>query len=122
MITRKQYMEQYSLEDGTNLFQEYYGQFVNDSIKKLVETTFTKEKLSSALKTDLHLNNVPLAKWERLAGLSGRQTINSWNDSGGQSALKRLIDGKLLKETGEGWSLSTAVCIAKEAARRLVTE
>lgn len=119
MITRKQYMA-----DSSILFHEYYNQFVNDKIKELVKDTFTVEKLKKCLVKDKHLNNIPLKKWDALAGVKNtkQSSIDQWNKSGGKGPLLNLVDKNLLREIGENWSLATATCILKNAARELVKE
>ena len=116
MITRKDYMDN---KGGFEGFRLYYAQFVTLEIKKLVEERFTKARLVQALAEDMHLNTIPLAYWDKLAGLGDRQTLNNWNDTGGKSALKTLVSKELLKATKEGWSLATACCILKEAGRQI---
>jgi hypothetical protein len=128
MFTRADYMSNLVTHN------DYYGQFVTQDIKNLIEQTFTKERLIKALDSDEHLNNIPLHRWDLLAGLNptkmeksfpslmGVQTIDRWNDTGGKSNLKSLVDIKQIKDAGECWSLSTAVCIAKEAARQIAKE
>jgi hypothetical protein len=133
MITRQDYMNN-SNKDNFDNFRAYYSQFVTAEIKALVERTFTKEKLVKAYQTDEHFNNIPLYKWDALAGLYPSKkfarlpeygcslSLNQWLNTGGNGPLKSLVNKALLKEAKEGWSLCTAVCIAKEAARQIATE
>jgi hypothetical protein len=134
MITRNDYMNNCSSDNHFDSFREYYSQFVTPEIKALVERTFTKEKLVKAYKTDEHFNNIPMYKWDALAGLYPNKkfakmpeygcslSLNQWLDTGGNGPLKSLVNKALLKEAKEGWSLCTATCIAKEAARQIATE
>lgn len=90
MITRKQYLE----DKSPRAHQRYYAQFVTDEI-----TNAVLEKIgSSAIKgsADRHFNDIPLRIWD---------------------SLVFPVNKSLLNETGEGFSLSTKVCIAKAAAR-----
>lgn len=96
MITRKQY-----LFDGTASHAEYFRQFVNEPILKLVASTIGIDAIKNS--KDEHLNDIPLKKWDLI-----------------ENSVRRLTDSKLLKETGEGWSSCTSVCIAKQAARILM--
>lgn len=93
MITRKQRIS------GEFTHREYYGQFVNNSILKTVVSRIGLEALRKS--TDEHLNDIPLARWDRLP--LSRETL------------------ELLKEADPcGWSLSDKVCIYKQAARQVI--
>lgn len=95
MKTRKQYMA----KECTH--REYYGQFVTPTIKAMVLHGFTREELAAS--KDQNLNDLPLERWDRLAG-------------GNSSTLCALR----LKEVGDLPSLGSAVCILKEAARQII--
>jgi hypothetical protein len=121
MMTRKEYMNQNSLVDDTyTLHRQYFGQFVNDQIKEFILTRFSKSDLATALYQDKHFNSIPLKYWDELAGYGRNMTIDEWNRNQGRSAFTRLVDFTLLKKVGEGWCLSTATCIMKEAAKQIV--
>ncbi len=90
--TRQDYM------DGKCTHDEYYGQFVTDTIRGLVLRNIGDRKyLSAALKKDKNLNNIPLGKWDAI--------------SEAQKGLF-VID--------KGWSLSNGVCILKAAAKQII--
>jgi hypothetical protein len=49
--------------------REYCGQFVTEAIRSMVLSMFTLEELLNS--KDEHLNDLPLARWDRLAGGMG---------------------------------------------------
>lgn len=117
MITRKQYMDN-SSADNFDWFAAYYSQFVNEQVKKAVLNKFgSVEKLATCFAKDKHLNNLPLHLWDQLIGYDGSGNFNSRNNP-----FYAILDRGLLKEAGEGWSASTGICIAKQAARMMVEE
>ena len=97
-MTREEYMSFAGRRD-LSLHREYFSQFVNDNVKISVLANYSKDELTKALEEDEHLNGIPLRKWD-----------NMWCPV---SHLK-------LKEAGESWTLSTKVCILKEAARQII--
>lgn len=108
LITRQMYMQ-----NSSELHLMYWGQFVNDKVKADVLSFIGKEALLKS--TDEHLNDIPLKKWDALAGFTFR---------GGEIISRPTfidpIDIKLIRETGEGVSCAGLVCIYKEAARQLI--
>lgn len=94
MITRQEYMQ-----DSTNLHHDYYSQFVTPCIKQRVERTIGIDRIKAS--TAEHFNDIPLAEW---------------------SAMYPIYSVKLSKQLGECSSISTAVCIAKAAARMIKEE
>lgn len=104
MITRKDYLfgPRDKVEDGMNIHRKYYSQFVNKEVLTAVEYTFGAEELILAYAKDAHLNDIPVRKWDNLT-----------------AAYANLVDSDLLKRAGEVWSVSTGVCILKEAARQI---
>lgn len=117
MITRKNYMEK-----SKDMHRIYFGQFVNEAVKSFILSRFTVEELHNAYITDTHLNSIALHHWDKLVGLDRKTDIEQWNRNGGNCVLKQIVNLKLLKLCGEGWSLSTATCIMKEAAKQIVEE
>lgn len=114
MITRKEYMD-----NGTKIFQQYFetsrkdyeekssensrqywNQFVNDSIINIVRSSIGGDNIKNSV--DQHFNDIPLQKWDVLA-----------------PSINQCVSRKLLKDTGESLALSTSVCIAKAAARKI---
>ncbi len=95
----------FSHEDYINkkcTHREYYAQFVTKGIKVMVESRIGLQRILNS--KDEHLNDIPLAEWDRLAGcrMSGSQLIGT--------PTPRIDDG----------SLSSAVCTFKEAAKQLI--
>lgn len=106
-----------SSKENFDWFNAYYSQFVNVEIKKAVLSKFgSVKRLAECLQEDKHLNNLPLRMWDELIGYDS----SNFNSPG--NPFYAIVDRKLLKEAGEGWSASTGVCIAKTAARMLVEE
>lgn len=99
MITREQYMN----KEATH--REYYGQFVDQSVKDWVLGRIGIERILAS--TDPHLNDIHIEAWDRYFGTfqmtePGRKCAKA-NGSGGVS-------------------LSNAVCVAKETARQLIEQ
>lgn len=99
MFTRNQYM------NGECTHSDYYGQFVTDPIKKLVKTKFGLAYLKNEYAKDQNFNTIALSSWD---------VLYYWINS---PATKELLLSR-----GDFMSLAGSVCIAKEAARQLVTE
>lgn len=92
MITRQDYL------DGKATFEEYYGEIVREcgNLYLPVSTAEIRE----FLKTDKHLNNIPLEWWDTAA-----------------RAQRGRIAPHVCKRTKGGCSLSDLVCVLKESAR-----
>lgn len=97
MKLRKDYMEKRITH------AEYYGQFVSPAIKSMVLSGFSLAELLAS--KDSSLNDLPLARWDLLAGGMG----------------STLCAGKL-QEAGDMPSLGSAVCILKTAAHQIINE
>ena len=97
MITRAEYME-----NSSELFHEFYSQFVTQGTLSFVETNIGLKKLQAS--KCKHLNDV--VEWEN----GGRNWI--WD----QSPMNRM----LARELGENCSPSTHTCVGKTAARILL--
>lgn len=92
MKTRKQYMA----KECTH--REYYGQFVTkETIARVVRHIGKDRLLKSA---DEHLNDIPLELWDMLPLFSSQF--------------------KWFEEAGDWVSLSSQVCVNKEAARQFI--
>ena len=74
---------------------KYYGQFVSESHIRAILSHIGAERLAAS--RDEHLNDIPLALWDR---------------------LPRIMDAAKIKELGGNLSLSTYTCVYKQAARR----
>lgn len=97
MFTRKDYL------DGKCTHSEYYSQYVESTDAKDLVLTFWDEKtLFEAYKKDKYLNSLPIKDWYDLAN--------------------RMIIGPKLtfSELGDMNTLSSRVCVLKEAARQII--
>jgi len=96
MITRKQYL------DGNATHDEYYGE-----IAALVAPPIRAgiiDRVRVALdEGDKHLNTIPLALWDSMAFGINPSRVR-----------------EVLKERGDGYSMSSGVCILKAAAKAAV--
>lgn len=84
--------------------EEYYGQFVDEFLRQLVANRFSKERLARVYQTDKHFNIIHLYEWDGMA---------LWLDN--------KIFRASLKSAGDFYSVSSAVCTLKEAARQVAT-
>ena len=97
MFTRKDYL------DGKCTHSEYYTQYVeNTNAKDLVLTFWDEKTLFEAYKKDKYLNSLPIKDWDDLAN---RLTIGPW---------------LTFSELGDMNTLSSRVCVLKEAARHII--
>jgi hypothetical protein len=103
MMDRKEYMDADSLTDGEydgrkggDLHAAYFSQYVNQWHIDCVLREFGADALLAS--RDYNLNDVPLAKWDRLP-------------------MTAHIAAKA-KEYGDNTSLATKVCVYKQAARQ----
>lgn len=99
---RKDYIgvEHTTPEHAAKLHRRYYGQFVDDRVRALVQRHFGLARLVES--TDPHFNDIPLSSWDRLAAL-----------------LPADMDTRL-RAQGDCLSPMAATCILKEAATQLV--
>ena len=96
MITRKDYMA-----DSANLHHSYYLQFATQSTYSLIKAFVGKRDY----------NSIPLYQWDRMS------------ESVRMSVDKRLLSAAEGYDYPKyGWSLSTAVCIAKTVAREISSQ
>lgn len=118
MITRQQYLNA-DRKQNPNYHREYYAQFVNDAVKRAVLHRFSIHDLQQSLLEDEHFNTklTPIEAWDLLGGFKFSKTTGATLL---QPTSSDPIEYKLLKEAGEGFSSSTAVCIYKEAARQIL--
>ncbi len=92
-FTRQQYMN----KECTH--QEYYAQFVNNQVLKIVSRFKKKELIEGK---DQHFNNIPLQYWDKMLVPVPFEVFNK------------------MKELGDYPTPSGVVCILKEAARQIV--
>ena len=82
-------------------FKEYYGQFVNDSITRIVSNCIGKQRIKDS--KDLYFNDIPLKHWDAIAPV-----------------IRQLCGKALSASNGSGGvSLSDFVCVAKVAAMQI---
>jgi hypothetical protein len=80
---------------------EYYGQFVTDSIIRSVKSFIGEDRIRNS--TDPHFNDIPLHLWDRLSdSMKSQLTI-----------FDEYEDGK------KYYSLCSGVCTLKQAARMI---
>lgn len=109
METRQNYL------NGKVSHKDYYGQFVDETMKNEVKRSIGMEDLIKS--KDEHLNDIPLAKWDALAGFLFRGSTMVMSPK----SIKKELSDKF-KSAGEGLSCATMVCIYKEAARQLIAD
>jgi hypothetical protein len=79
----------------------YYAQFVNDSVRNIVECSIGKKHILAS--QDPHFNDIALRHWDNL-----------------QPYIMSACGRGLADANGSGGvSLSDCVCVAKEAARQI---
>lgn len=89
---------------GMEAHRRYYAQLVKPYLLKAVEAAFGDRLLRS---TNPHFSDtVPLAEWDHLTNIF-------------YSAFEYR---RILQELGDSDTLSTRVCVLKEAARQLVEQ
>jgi len=98
MKTRKQYLNDECTHD------EYYSQFVTDTIKERVLNRFSIAELQVAYKEDHHFNTLTLTAFDNLASAMN---------------LKAHVYRKLILAE-DTYTFSGAVCILKQAAKMIV--
>ena len=95
-MTHSEYMQ--STHDAKTAHRTYYSQFVTPAVILIVECYIGRDRIARS--TDPHLNDIPLAAWDRIDLRSNCE--------------------QLVRRQGDFWSMATNVCIAKEAARQLI--
>lgn len=99
MWTRKDYL------DGKCTHSDYYSQMVeNTDAKRLVLSIWDEKTLSEAYEKCEYLNSLPIKTWDELAN--------------------RLVIGPYLtfSQLGDMNTLSSRVCVLKEAARQIIKD
>ena len=92
-FTRQDYL------DNQCSHREYYAQFINQGVKNRVQQALGLENIQKS--TDPYFNDIPLMCWDQ-----AMIPVPGW------IAIK-------MKELGDYATLSSAVCIAKEAAKQI---
>ena len=101
-MNHKQYIVSNSIpgQNTYGLHIMYFGQFVDDRVKRIVKKRIGIERI--LMSKDKHLNDIPLKEWDML-----------------ENSIKSICLRRFTAISGQGMSLSDCVCIAKEAARQL---
>ena len=99
MFTRTQYLNKECNH------REYYSQFVNNAIIGIVDHSIGHDRIVNS--TGSHLNDIPLALWDRLAKYS---------------VCTFPVTANKMRECGDYMTLSGGVCILKEAANQIRDE
>ena len=86
--------------DGMVSHSDYYRQFVTPAVTQCVKDSIGIETIQKS--TDEHLNDIALSRWDSIASET------------------RFCTEPLIKLAGDFYSLSSGVCIAKQAARMLI--
>lgn len=95
VYTRKEYMRD-SQTNGPAAHRRYYGQFVNSHTISRVINAIGKDRILSS--TNLHFNDIPLKEWDSL--------------------VRGLPVAMAMQAAGDYYTISSGVCIAKEAAKQ----
>ncbi len=96
--------KQYMAKECTH--QEYFGQFVTDSVLELVVNKFARDKIVAS--TDDHFNDIPLAGWDDLAKYVPEHVKRAVAESNKSAYENPNPKGS--------YSLSDMVCVLKAAA------
>lgn len=87
---------------------QYYSQFVTESVKQLVLSRWSKNTLKKAYAENQHFNSIPLVKWDAMADILKCH----------HSTMRLLAKAN----ESSGTSLSDRVCVLKQAAKMIVME
>lgn len=108
IFSRQNYL---SADNQSAAHRRYYAQFVTPAVTAAVLRQISEAALRGS--TDPHLNDIPLSRWDALEPTMRRLCLSRMGDVNGEV---RIAGGS----RSIAWSLSDAVCIAKEAARQWV--
>ena len=109
MLTRQDYMK-----DSRKLHRQYFAQFVDDVTKKEVLGHIGKDKIMAS--KDEHFNDISMDLWDDMSGFSFSKRTGEMLRK--PSYIRPELMAKL-KETGEGVSCASLVCIYKECAKQI---
>ena len=100
IYTRAEYMKDAQQEGKgpSAAHRRYFAQFVTDGTKHRVLSAIGLNRLKAS--TDPHLNDIPLAIWDRLT--------------------PQLPGSAGFSKAGDYYTLANGVCLAKEAARQII--
>lgn len=94
MFTHQQFID----NECTN--SEYYSQFINTNIKKLIIGWIGTKRIIESI--DPNFNDIPLLKWDLL-----------------YEVIYFTIDVEKIRRYGDYFSLGFSTCVAKEAAKQI---
>lgn len=63
-MTRKEYLDLSRLGNGTEVFHQYYSQFVTPYVTEVVRTCIGEDIIRAS--KDVHFNDIPLKLWDEL--------------------------------------------------------
>ena len=86
-----------------------------DTVDRLIPATV--DEVVKALSVDEHLNNIPLARWDRM-----HASMTSAVRRRGSAVMAVSWSGQPLPPRTICWSMGETVCVLKAAARRLAEE
>lgn len=113
VFTRKDYLAA-PYEEQRAAHRRYYAQFVTPSVKGFVASVIGRDRILAS--TDPHFNDIPLTQWDALNPAIRDMCLSRKGDIDG------AISADKFGRRSIGWSLSDAVCIAKEAAQQIREE
>lgn len=76
-MTRKEYLDLSRLGNGTEVFHQYYSQFVTPYVTEVVRTCIGEDIIRAS--KDVHFNDIPIKLWDKLVPLV-RHGIASKNE------------------------------------------
>ena len=101
IITRKSYLS------GSNTHAEYYGQFDSPAVRRAILMVIPMSDLMAS--TDPHFNDIKLSHWDNIR-LDG-EALRKLTIANGHAGVSHYV-----------YAQSDIVCLAKEAAKRMVTD
>lgn len=63
-MTRKEYLDLSRLGNGTEVFHQYYSQFVTPYVTEVVRTCIGEDIIRAS--KDVHFNDIPIKLWDKL--------------------------------------------------------
>lgn len=114
MFTRKDYLA------GVVSHREYYAQFVTDATLDRLRRHFCVAEIARAYREDEHLNTIPMKTWDLLSWYS--MNGGAWKlNSSGPFRVTLPFNREAVSDAGDTVTRAFLVCVAKEAARQLVS-
>jgi hypothetical protein len=101
------------MEKRVNFSTYYRAILTTAGMTRFSSSRITLERVREALKTDPHLNNIPLVEWEGIAGASALWLSKAfklhgdfWSIAGGVCAMKVLACWTVEREMGDNDDLA----------------